>query len=91
MSYAQNIAELLASIDMSNNGYLFAPSQAEIELACKHKDVVTVERGNIKRCKTVIEYYPDPVKHATPRFDPLNDYDYEGAILARQERLGMYD
>ena len=87
----KNITELLASIDLCNNGYIFSPSLAELDLAYQHPDQVTVERGNIKRISTKIEYYPGetPLQRAW-RFDPINDHDYEGAILSRQEADQRY-
>ena len=77
------IDKLLASIDRTNNGYLFAPTNAELALARQHPEQVKITNGRIARVKTEIAYYPDPKARAS---SALNDgFDYEGAILARQQ------
>lgn len=76
------INQLLASIDRTNNGYLFAPTNAEIALAKQHPEAVKITNGRISRVATAIAYYPDPKTRAA---SPLTDeFDYENAILARQ-------
>lgn len=77
------IENLLASIDRTNNGYLFAPTDAELALARQHPGRVKITNGRISRVATAISYYPDPKARAS---SALNDgFDYEGAILARQQ------
>ena len=80
-----DLQTLFASIDLSNNDVLFAPTQAEIDCARANPDSVTIRFGRITRIgKHRAEY---------GRFDPpadtahsitLDAPDWEGAILARQ-------
>ncbi len=76
------IEKLLASIDRTNNGYLFAPTGAELALARQHPEAVKITNGRISRVATAIGYYPDPKARATSSL--TDGFDYEGAILARQ-------
>ena len=76
------IENLLASIDRTNNGYLFAPTNAELALARQHLDRVKIINGKIARVATVIAHYPDPVLREPST--PNDGFDFEGAILARQ-------
>ena len=76
------IENLLASIDRTNNGYLFAPTDAELALARQHPEAVKIINGRIARVSTGIGYYPDPKARAPST--PDDGFDFEGAILARQ-------
>lgn len=76
------IEKLLASIDRTNNGYLFAPTNAELALAMQHPEAVKITNGKISRVATAITYYPDPKARAVNA--PNDAFDHEGAILARQ-------
>ena len=76
------IHELLASIDRTNNGYLFAPTNAELAIARQYPEQVKITNGRVARVKTEIAYYPDPKTHPAPSFS--HEFDFEGAILARQ-------
>ena len=80
----KTITDLLASLAMTNNGYLFAPSAWELAVAEQHPEVVDIRRGQIHRRGAQPAHPRQPVA-AKPR----NTYDYEGAILARQEREMM--
>ena len=77
------IENLLASIDRTNNGYLFAPTNAELALAKQHPDQVKITNGRIARVSTAIPHYPDSKARAVST--PNDGFDYEGAILARQQ------
>ena len=76
------IENLLASIDRTNNGYLFAPTNAELALAKQYPEQVKITNGRIARVTTTIARYPDPAPRAVSA--PNDGFDYEGAILARQ-------
>ena len=76
------IENLLASIDRTNNGYLFAATNAELALARQHPEQVKITNGRIARVTTAIAYYSDPKAHPAPSFS--HEFDFEGAILARQ-------
>ena len=77
----KTIDDLLASISRTNNGYLFAPTNAEINIARQHPDLVKIDSGKIACVDTKINRYPDPKlrNSATP-----DEFDYELATLARQ-------
>lgn len=77
------INQLLASIDRTNNGYLFAPTAGELALARQHPDQVKIINGRISRASTAISYYPDPKARAVTLFN--DGFDFEGAILDRQQ------
>ena len=48
---------LLAFIDMTNNGYIFAPTQQQYHTALKHPAKVAIDCGLIKRVGTFVERY----------------------------------
>ena len=79
------INQLLASIDRTNNGYLFAPTAGELALARQHPDQVKIINGRIARVSTSIKCYPDPKARAVTLPNNGFDFDFEGAILARQQ------
>lgn len=84
------INELLDHIDLTNNGYIFAPTEAELQCARNNLDVVKIRGKQISRIETKIErfkYVPQNKKPVTASYDMP---DYEGAILARQERTEFY-
>jgi hypothetical protein len=85
----KTIEQLLASIAMTNNGYLFAPSPDELAVAYKHTDVVDVRNGQIHIRGKKCEHPREPAKIDWSKFYS-DDPDYEGAILARQERMMGY-
>lgn len=76
------IDNLLASIDRTNNGYLFAPTSAELALARQYPEQVKITNGRIARVSTTIGYYPGPKARPAPSFS--HEFDFESAILARQ-------
>lgn len=76
-----NAADLTQSLRATNNGYLFAPTIPELECAKTHPELFKIQRGIISPVGFVVPQYQDPkpapkVSHA--------DFDYEGAIIARQ-------
>jgi hypothetical protein len=75
------LAQLLAGIDISNNGYIFIPTKTELDLAAANPDVVKVRNGKIYRTGTKIDMVPMP---PMPPRQYVDEFDYEGAILARQ-------
>lgn len=85
------LAELLAGIDLCNNGYIFAPTAAEIATARANPQAVKIIGGVIYPIDRPINPYPREL--LVPRAYTPNDgdFDYEGAILARQENAGFYD
>ena len=82
------IDDLLASIAMTNNGYLFAPSPAEMQVAVKNQDIVDIRNGQIHKRGVACEHPRKPEPMRMDRF--LDMPDYEGAILARQEADQRY-
>lgn len=87
------LAQLLQSLASTNNGYLFAPTAAE--LACARANPAAV-----RLVGTMIYPLDWHAKHGAawnamrpaPAPRPLrDDFDYEGAILTRQENAGFYD
>ena len=82
--------DLIASLQATNNGYLFAPTAPELAIARLHPELFTVTaRDTIAPRGFKFEQHPAPkVSHAR-NLDC--DFDYEGAILARQEEQGFYD
>lgn len=82
------IDDLMASIARTNNGYIFAPSNEELAVALRHKDIVDIRNGQIHKAGVACEYPRKPM-HAS--INPGADYfDYEGAILASQEKYLFY-
>jgi len=78
-----NAQDLIANLKATNNGYLFAPTNAELATARLHPELFTVSfQGTISPKGFVFERYsvtPAPrISHAR------DDFDYEGAIMARQ-------
>lgn len=89
----KTIEDLIASIRMTNNGYLFAPTPAEMAVAIKHQDIVDIRNGQIHMRGVPCEHPRKPAKiNIQELYEAMNGYapDYEGAILARQERLMPY-
>ena len=82
------IEDLLASLAMTNNGYLFAPSPAELAVAAKHPGVVDIRNGQIHRSGVQPCHPRQPAKIDWSFLQPQPDY--EGAILARQEADQRY-
>ena len=82
-------ADFLASIAMTNNGYLFAPTPAELQVAAKHTDTFSIRRGQIHLYGVACEHPAPPVKWDWNKLDQYQP-DYEGAILARQEADQRY-
>lgn len=82
-----NLPDLLASIAATNNGYLFAPTAPELACARLHPEAVTISHdGIIAPRGFVIPRYPDPAAARGPHARNYpDDFDYEGAILARQQ------
>jgi hypothetical protein len=81
----KTLDDLLASLALTNNGYLFAPMPWELEVARKHPEAVDIRRGQIHR-KGVQPCHPrQPDKIDWSKLETVPDY--EGAILARQERI----
>lgn len=78
------IEKLLAKIKLSNNGYISYPTAAELQLAHQNPGVVKIENGLISKVSIKIEYLKTSAKQVTSKV-LVNDFDYEGAILARQE------
>lgn len=84
----ETISDLLASIRRANNGYLFAPTSAEIKIAVKHADVFDIRRGQIHIRGIACEH---PRKHEPMDMAMFVEQpDFEGAILARQEKYIGY-
>ena len=82
-STLMDLQTLLASIDLSNNGYLFVPTKAELDCARANQGIVDIRNGRIYRCTTPTEYFKvAPIPFV--RRDPALDHDWESAILARQ-------
>ena len=89
----KTIDDLLASIRMTNNGYIFAPTPAETAIAIKNQDVVDIRAGQIHMRGVACEYPRKPAKiDYQALYEAMNGYapDYEGAILARQEKYLGY-
>ena len=89
MKTMETAEDLHASLAMTNNGYLFAPTPAELAVAAKHPDMFSIRRGQIHRYGVACEHPVKPVKVDWKALDPYQP-DYEGAILARQEKW-MFD
>jgi len=51
------IDELLADIDISNNGYIWRPTEAQYKCAKYFPDIVGIDRDCIKRVETIIERF----------------------------------
>jgi hypothetical protein len=81
--------DLSASLAMTNNGYLFAPTAAELAVAVKYPALFSIRLGQIHRYGVACEHPAPPVKFDWKALDPYQP-DYEGAILARQEKY-MFD
>lgn len=84
----KTIDDLLASLAMTNNGYLFAPTAAELAVATKHPQVVDIRNGQIHRAGVQPCHPRKPQPLNMSRLQPQPDY--EGAILARQEADQRY-
>jgi len=83
--------QLQASIAATNNGYLFAPTAPELACARLHPELFKINENIISPVGFTVPVYPFPrpvVSHAR-NYDA--DFDWEGAILARQEAQGFYD
>jgi len=78
------IEQLLADIDITNNGYIYQPTQVQYDCASKHPDLVNRSGHQLKRVSTKIERYP--IKRKSIDTSYLSNHDFEGAILARQEK-----
>ncbi len=83
------VAALLAELNLANNGYLFAPTPAQLKTAQHHDHIFTVANGLIFRKGEVPAQYPDPCPPA--RFLLVDGPDYEALILDRQANAGLYD
>jgi len=83
----KTLKDLMAALAMTNNGYIFAPLAWQLEVASQHPEAVDIRRGQIHR-KGVQPCHPrEPYKLDMKKLEP--GFDYEGAILARQERMMM--
>ena len=84
----KEITALLASVDLCNNGYLRFANAAQIELARANPEIFRVSwEGLIARAGFIPEILP-LLQKSSRRLS--EDYDYEGAILARQEQYLNY-
>lgn len=84
----KTLNDLLASLALSNNGYLWAPSPAELAIARQNPDVVDIRNGQIHRRGVQPCHPAQPKRLDYSLFQPQPDY--EGAILARQEADQRY-
>ncbi len=81
------IEQLLADIDITNNGYIYRPNFMQIECAKLYSHLVENNGGCLTRIGTHIErqcvdvYSGETVNHY------YDNNEYEGAVLARQESL----
>ncbi len=83
----KTLKDLMASLALSNNGYIFAPLAWHLEVASQHPEAVDIRRGQIHR-KGVQPCHPrEQEKIDWRKMEP--GFDCEGAILARQERMMM--
>jgi hypothetical protein len=84
-----NSRDLTIILASTNNGYLFAPTATELACARANPDCFDITaNGTIKPKGFAMPRYPlmrAPVSHSRC------DFDYEGAILARQENSGIFD
>ena len=83
------VAALLAELKLANNGYLFAPTPAQLKTARTHDQIFTVASGLIFRKGEVPAQYPDPCPPT--RLLLVDGPDYEALILDRQANDGLYD
>ena len=84
----KTLADLLASLAMTNNGYLFAPSPAELAVARQHPEAVDIRAGQIHLSGVQPCHPRRPAAISWRSLEPAPDY--EGAILARQEADQRY-
>ena len=84
----ETINDLLASIRRTNNGYLFSPTPAEMNVAVKHTDIFDIRRGQIHIRGVACEHPRKPEPMDMSRF--VDQPDYELAILERQEKYINY-
>jgi len=84
-----NHLDLVAILRATNNGYLFAPTGPELACARLHPELFTVTLGGTIAPKgfRFEDYHAMPARVSHAR----DDFDYEGAILARQEQSDIYD
>jgi hypothetical protein len=77
------LQELTYRINLSNNGYIFCPTNAEIACAKANPLEVEFKGGLIFNKGFKPPTYSDPKKGA-PKFNFDLEADYEGAILDQQ-------
>jgi hypothetical protein len=78
----------LTSVDLCNNGYLRFANATQIELARANPEIFRVSwEGLIARASFIPEKLP---LHQKSSHGFYEDHDYEGAILARQEKYLNY-
>jgi hypothetical protein len=90
MTKELTLDQLLAALQITNNGYLFAPSAAEIRAAVRHPEAVDIRNGQIHRKGAQPPHPAIPAPGKPHRSDFVPDFDFEGAILNRQERNPDY-
>jgi hypothetical protein len=85
--------QLRASLAATNNGYLFAPSAAELACARAHPDAVRLVGTMIYPLDWHAKYGKawDAMRPLAAPRQVRDEFDYEGAILSRQESAGFYD
>ena len=89
MQKMETAQDLMDSINMTNNGYLFAPTPAELAIAQKNTGLFSIRRGQIHKYGVACEHPAPPQKIDWRNFDE-HQPDYEGAILARQDARWGY-
>lgn len=94
MNTTPQVAALIASINLSNNGYLVMDYMSHVErefaIQCAKSGVLKISNGTVHLPAKKPEFFQTPyptkalkVRHSGP--------DYEGAILMRQANEGYYD
>lgn len=84
---------LSADLKLTNNGYLFAPTKQQLDVAMDNPFVFTVQGGTIYFQRKAIEQIKQRIVSSIPsakkRF--ADGPDYEAMIMSRQERLTFGD
>lgn len=81
-------AELNRSIEATNNGYVFAPAAGEMACAKAHPEQFSIRNGAIFKRQDNRSFAPINSR-IDARRSYVGEFDYEGAILARQEKFMM--